>query len=685
MTKIKKAALSVLSLLTVAFCAFGVAACGDDDYDGSYGGNSGQGGGNRTGTEVTVGEEFSVKSEGTQNYEWYYFTLENDGYISLDFKHPVLTTDSTRWKMELYMEDMSTRYSDDKNVRWDIKGNENLTTPNMGVSAGTYYIKVIDGNKLWNGELVDANVTVNYTAANNWETENNGKAEKANEIQTGVPRYGTSIVTGDWDWYKFTVEEDGYVSLDFKHEVVATNDTRWQLEFYMADASTVYSNNSDVYWSIAGNADFTTPNMGIAAGTYYVKVVGGRRSYWGTEPVDYNLTVNYTAANNWETENNGKAEKANEIQTGVPRYGTSIVTGDWDWYKFTVEEDGYVSLDFKHEVVATNDTRWQLEFYMADASTVYSNNSDVYWSIAGNADFTTPNMGIAAGTYYVKVVGGRRSYWGTEPVDYNLTVNYTAANNWEKEYNGKAEKANEIAVNTPYYGTSIVTGDWDWYKFTLEEDGYITIDFKHEVTTQTSQCWVFELYEVDATSLYGQSSSWSVKGTENFATTQIGMEAGTYYIKVIGGRRSYWGTQPVDYNIQVNFADAGNWETEDNNSFSVATEIDFWQTWNGTIISENDDDWYVFTADGYKYLNLSFYHETLGTSSTCWKVKIYAADATTEIAAMDVKGDDIASTLTFGVNAGTYYVKVTKGSYNIWQGGYNGSSTPYSFHIDEVV
>ena len=554
MTKIKKAALSVLSLLTVAFCAFGVAACGDDDYDGSYGGNSGQGGGNRTGTEVTVGEEFSVKSEGTQNYEWYYFTLENDGYISLDFKHPVLTTDSTRWKMELYMEDMSTRYSDDKNVRWDIKGNENLTTPNMGVSAGTYYIKVIDGNKLWNGELVDANVTVNYTAANNWETENNGKAEKANEIQTGVPRYGTSIVTGDWDWYKFTVEEDGYVSLDFKHEVVATNDTRWQLEFYMADASTVYSNNSDVYWSIAGNADFTTPNMGIAAGTYYVKVVGGRRSYWGTEPVDY-----------------------------------------------------------------------------------------------------------------------------------NLTVNYTAANNWEKEYNGKAEKANEIAVNTPYYGTSIVTGDWDWYKFTLEEDGYITIDFKHEVTTQTSQCWVFELYEVDATSLYGQSSSWSVKGTENFATTQIGMEAGTYYIKVIGGRRSYWGTQPVDYNIQVNFADAGNCETEDNNSFSVATEIDFWQTWNGTIISENDDDWYVFTADGYKYLNLSFYHETLGTSSTCWKVKIYAADATTEIAAMDVKGDDIASTLTFGVNAGTYYVKVTKGSYNIWQGGYNGSSTPYSFHIDEVV
>ena len=321
---------------------------------------------------------------------------------------------------------------------------------------------------------------------------------------------------------------------------------------------------------------------------------------------------------------------------------------------------------------------------MADATTKYGGDSDLYWSVAGNADVITPNMGVAKGTYYVKVIGGRPAYWDTAPVDYSLTVNYTEANNWEKENNGKAETANEIEAGVPCYGTSILTGDWDWYKLTIEKDGYITIDFKHEIISNTKKYWEIELYESDATSLYGQSSSWSVKGTENLATTQIGIKAGTYYIKVIGGRPAYWETQPVDYNIKVDFAGAGNWEAENNNSFSVATEIDFGQTWNGTILSEEDDDWYVFTADSYKYVNLSFNHETLGTSSTCWKVKIYAADATTEIAAIDVKGDEPTSLLSFGLNAGTYYVKVMKGSYNIWQGGYNGSSAPYSFHMDIV-
>ena len=103
MASFKRIVLSVLSLLTIGLCAFGVAACGDEgDYSGGNNsgyGSSGQGGFNRTGTEVFAGQEFSVKSESSQSYEWYYFTLENDGYISLDFKHPVITTNKTHWKM----------------------------------------------------------------------------------------------------------------------------------------------------------------------------------------------------------------------------------------------------------------------------------------------------------------------------------------------------------------------------------------------------------------------------------------------------------------------------------------------------------------------------------------------------------------------------------------------------------
>jgi hypothetical protein len=123
------------------------------------------------------------------------------------------------------------------------------------------------------------------------------------------------------------------------------------------------------------------------------------------------------------------------------------------------------------------------------------------------------------------------------------------------------------------------------------------------------------------------------------------------------------------------------WEREDNNSKDKATHLYADSACGGSTKNSDDADWFIYSAgSAYGSINLTFTHESLDTSSTCWKITMYSADGTTEIGSIDIKGNQSITTYTF-YGSGTVYIKVTKGSYNLWQGGYNMSSTEYSLQV----
>lgn len=109
-------------------------------------------------------------------------------------------------------------------------------------------------------------------------------------------------------------------------------------------------------------------------------------------------------------------------------------------------------------------------------------------------------------------------------------------------------------------------------------------------------------------------------------------------------------------------------ESESNDSASMATSISLNSTISGNLSSSKDVDWYKFTTTSDGYFNVVFTHELLSSSSDYWKVYLYDSTAVNNIDGTSsyygVDGNANLTTNTFGVPAGTYYIKITKDNYS---------------------
>ncbi len=159
-----------------------------------------------------------------------------------------------------------------------VRGNANNESGKYGVPAGTYYVKVQKDN---NYSASDYSVKVNFTAATDWETENNNTKETADVVQVNQKINGNISVSGDVDWYKFTTNSTNEIALRFSHEVIDSTRTYWDIYLYDNSGSTKLS------LSRRGDTEIVISDyVKITSGTYYVKVA--QDNYSG---VDYSLTV----------------------------------------------------------------------------------------------------------------------------------------------------------------------------------------------------------------------------------------------------------------------------------------------------------------------------------------------------------------------------------------------------------
>ncbi len=601
-------------------------------------------------------------SLGENSYSHYYtFTTEKDGRVRLDFSHEYVDDPDDYWTITL------KDFNEQTICTRSFSGSETdiASFPDIGLPAGKYYVVVSGASRKWSS--VPYTLNVDLEVSDTWEKEFNNDYASASKMKVNTDYSGS--IANDEDYYTFTTEKDGMVKLAFSHEYIDSPDFYWNVKLYNFDKDLICSRN--FAGSDKGAVYF--PEIGLAKGTYYVKVYGysaGASTYRSSD-VTYTLNANFTASDTWEKELNTDFASASEMKVNTDYKGS--IANDEDYYTFTTDKDGMVKLAFSHEYIDSPDLYWNVKLYNFDKDLICSRN------FAGSDKEAVyfPEIGLPAGTYYVKVYGysaGASTYRSSD-VTYTLNANFTASDTWEKELDNNYASASEIKVNTDYSGS--IANDEDYYTFNTDKDGMVKLAFSHEYIDSPDLYWTVTLYNFDKQAICTRYFAGSDKEADYFP--EIGLPAGTYYLKVYGYDITAYDYRSSDltYTLNANFTASDTWEKEINDDFDSASKMDLDTDYNGSI--SNTKDLFSFTTEKDGMIELLFTHEYIDDPENYWTVKLYNFDKNLICAkyftGSSEEGDGYPQ---IGLPAGTYYVEVY--GYDITAYDYRSSDLTYTLN-----
>jgi len=375
-----------------------------------------------------------------------------------------------------------------------------------------------------------------------------------------------------------------------------------------------------------------------------------------------------------EAEPNDSKDTATKISLNTEVTGDTTGSKDsTDWYKFTITSAGYVTIDFEHTLVESSSTYWRLYIYDSDGVNYLIPGDYGYYSAVGNQNTKTAGVGLEPGTYYIKVYR-----YNSLNSAYKLKVNYTKTSEWEIEGNNTVATATTVNVNKTYKGSIWHTDDVDYYKFTTTENGYIKIDFEHELFDSTSDYWRIRLYDSTGVNLVAGGTSnydyFGVTGINSRTPSNIGLPAGTYYIKIANYEYSQLG-HDNNYSLKINFTKADNWETEYNSSWENADEIKVNQVYYGSISYSDDEDWYKFSLPSTCEVAIQFNHGAINSTRIYWYVYLYDSTGTLQKLKLNCAGNKESML--------SDYVTLEKGTYTIVITDYERAAIDYNFSVSE--
>lgn len=378
-----------------------------------------------------------------------------------------------------------------------------------------------------------------------------------------------------------------------------------------------------------------------------------------------------------EVESNNTLASGTLVTNGVACTGALSSTDDADCYKFDITENGYFSVDFSVDKLVYESSQigegWLVTLYDSEGELLYSKET--------KETFATPEFGFKAGTYYIKVKTPSNYNYFTYPINvqYSVKANFTKTEYWEKEYNNTKNAADTITLDQDYYGTMYNKSEADFYKFTVNDTGYFKVNLNVDKTKYTAdeigEGWILKVYDMEGAEIY------SAEVDKSTATPIFPFHKGTFYISVTTTNYSF-GTYPVNiqYSVRVDFTKTAYWEKEYNNTKETANAISLGQTYNGTMYSKSEADFYKFTINdtGYFKVNMGvdgtiYNEEEIGEG---WILRIFDA-AGTEIYSNTVVQSSITQAMPFV--RGTYYISVTTSNYSF---GKYPINIPYSIKAD---
>jgi hypothetical protein len=421
-----------------------------------------------------------------------------------------------------------------------------ITVSQDGLAVGTYYIKLVAYYAAQTPVYTVANVLnvpaqVNDVEPNN--TRNQAKVLNLNGNKTGHVGYYYNNQRDTADWWKVSTNANGLLHV----EVTPANGSIIRVYLYDNDGTTLLN-------SAYSSSNASLDEDGLATGTYYIKVI----SYYNYEFEPYTITNTFTEpaqANDAEPNNN--REQASVLpqdasKTGHVGYYYNLERDTADWYKVTTNADGMLRVS----ATPANGSIIRVYLYDNDGTTLLN-------SAYSSTNASLNEDGLAAGTYYIKVV----SYYNYEFEPYTITNALTEpAQANDAEPNDSRVQASVLPQDASktghvgyYYNVKRDTADW--YKVTTNADGMLRVS----ATPANGSIIRLYLYDNDGTTILNSAYS-STKAT----VEQDGLAKGAYYLKVI----SYYNYQFEPYTISDSLYTYNNIaDNEPNNSAYLAQTL----------------------------------------------------------------------------------------------------------------
>lgn len=500
------------------------------------------------------------------------------------------------------------------------------------LDAGVYYVQV----EPLKYEDIDYRIMFQTERDVNMEKEDNNTPETANPIELNTV-YSASLYVGtDVDHFSFDLEEPGAVNVVLSGSKDGTKQTLYEFKLF---------NNSGTQLTqgaLTGLEDQAeTGNIYLDKGSYYVQISKGK----GWTSWDYQLEIKVDAAEGVEIEPNDTAETANQIQVNLPVTGIFGAEGDIDQYSFTLDKDMIVQPGLTFAPADSSETTYILQMSKDGKALAIVN-------IAGNeSGKAVPPQLLTAGTYTVRV---------ENPLfikqEYQLIITAIEAEVIETESNNSPETANKIKIGDHVTGVLSSKDDVDYFSFTLEEPGAAEVVLTGYGNGSAKTQYTVQLLDKDGQVLITGSE---LAGNVTEASTgTVYLNSGEYTVCVnIGAAWTAW-----DYRLEVRSEHTDNTEAEINNTVETANPIPVNQEITGSFAVEGDVDYYQFTLDTDKVIQLKLNFTPLEASTKTYVMTLFQGDQV--IQAANIGGKENNKVIApLALKAGTYLLKVDNPNY----------------------
>lgn len=355
-----------------------------------------------TANTAVSGTTYSGDIRTYSDVDYFKTSLSANGYINVKLTHPVVSGQETTnmFVLSVIRKVDKDQYTEVYTTK--IRGGDtSISTPNLGLPKGEYYIKIAGTGNTTGTLLSGTSYPVNYDVcikaktASDREVESNDSAATANTVKNGKTYYGSTSSSSDKDYYKIKMSKAGYLQIKFGHKNSQSTASCYNVVLYNKDNSEIYK-----FTNTGTETSYTSCKLGLDAGEYYVCVSQASTLYTG----DYTICLTQKAASGWETENNGDWASADNIQVGKAVKG--VITGytsDEDCYRFTLTKAQYINFSLAHEKINDAGRSWYVTLYNANGKRVSRKDDDHIYSYAGSTYTESSAVKLSRGTYYLKV------------------------------------------------------------------------------------------------------------------------------------------------------------------------------------------------------------------------------------------------------------------------------------------
>ena len=469
----------------------------------------------------------------------------------------------------------------------------------------------------------------------------------------------------DYEAYIFTLEENGALSLSFNHQSIQESMLDgWRVTLYYIENpdDDWYEYNEltyfDAFWA---DVTSTWGETGVEAGTYCVVVEPGQLFLAG----DFDLTVSFTPTESFEKEFNDTKETATNLRLNRVIYGSSSqrqADADLDYYRFEITSDGYIDMSFAHDNSQLPQVGWVVKLFTENDYEIAS-----FASKYQDPELRTGKINLHPGVYYILVETQVQ-----DGMTYRLKVETGLSETTEFEINDTPEQAEIFKENSVVSGMlapKVMGLDKDYFKITLTEKSYLTVNFVHEFDEkefdEDYNGWNVRLLRPEKDGTYTEIvkrvSKWNDEGVN---ITGMGLPAGDYYILIDADSMRY---TSVPYSLTYTCQTDLLFESESNNTKETANEVGTLKDYYGTLISTDmnfDRDYYKFEVDKDRNIAFHFYHDYTNENDLAWVATIMDENGK-EISSLEsAKNEYQVTTGVIELKKGTYYILIENDLYS---------------------